>query len=143
MKSEGVIQGTPNNVTVGLKYSIVRSMFRRPRKHETSTYTPASGAPEQHGDQGQRVASLLLGKFRETAELNNSNITGGDIIMSANAESRARWKRRGVTTLLIPPLALIPMCPDRGFWRPLWLCGDAEERNLACRHAESLPLVSK
>ena len=58
-----------------------------------------------------------------------------------HAESRARWKRRGVTTLLIPPPALIPMCPDRGFWRPLWLCGDAEERNLACRHAESLPLV--
>ena len=71
------ISGTSNQETFGLKFLMIRSMFRRTPKHGKSTYTRASAQMSNTTAKRRGVARSLLGHFKETAELNDVDNIGG------------------------------------------------------------------
>ena len=142
VKTDKVILGTSNQDTFGLKYVMVRSLFSRPPKHGTCTYTPASVHLSNTTGKRRGVARSLVGQFRDTAERNDVDIIiGTDFNMSANCErgkpKPSSFEEAWWTTLLIPPPDLVPMwgqIEDFGDWFRLHR-HDEERYKLACRHA--------
>ena len=76
---EGVIPGTSQQDSSGMKSLIIKSMFRRAHREGKCTYTPASAHLSNTTATRRGIAKRLPGEFREVAELNDLDIIGGDL----------------------------------------------------------------
>ena len=88
-------------------------MFRRTPKPGTCTYTPASDHLSNTTAKRRGIAERLQGQLRETAEIHDVTIIGGDLNPCAYRE-RGKAKLSSVEearveTLLIPPPDVVPM----------------------------------
>ena len=78
MKTEEVIPGTSKQDSFGLKYLMVRSMFRRPPKQGNCTYTVVSAYLSITTVKRRDIAKQLLGQLWKVTERNNADIIAGD-----------------------------------------------------------------
>ena len=85
VKTARVIPGTSNQDSFGLKYFMVRSRFIGTPKNGKSTHAAHLSNTTA---KGWGIANMLLGQFKETAELNDADIIGSDFNMSACREPR-------------------------------------------------------